>query len=85
MVKFIGVFAVFITTVQFVPQVIRAYRLKSLKGLSLTTFSLITVTASTWIVYGILKADMVVILANACVLVSTVLIVLRMLYLKRKN
>lgn len=85
MEKFIGIFAVFITTVQFVPQVIRAYRLKSLKGLSLTTFSLITVTASTWIVYGLLKADMVVILANACVLISTVLIVLRILYLKSKN
>lgn len=79
----IGVFAVFTTTVQFFPQVIRAYRLKNLSGLSLSTFSMISVTATTWIVYGVLKQDLVVILANAFVLVSTLAIVLRMLYLKR--
>lgn len=82
-VQLIGVFAVFTTTVQFFPQVIHAYRQKNLAGLSLTTFSMISVTATTWIVYGFLRSDNVVILANAFVLISTLAIVLRMLYLKR--
>lgn len=83
-ITLIGIFAVFITTVQFVPQVVRAYKLKNLNGLSLSTFSLISVTATTWIIYGVLQSDLVVILANAFVLVSTALIVARMVYLKRQ-
>lgn len=82
-IKFIGWFAIFLTTVQFIPQVVRAYRLKKLTGLSLSTFSMIILTASTWIGYGILKSDGVVILANAFVLISAIMIVLRILYLRK--
>ncbi len=76
-VSALGIFAVFLTTVQFIPQVRKAYGQKDLGGLSASTFFLITVTASTWIIYGIIKQDLVVIIANALVLISAVAILVR--------
>ncbi len=85
MIRVIGILAVLLTTTQFIPQVYRAYHLKSIHGLSLSTFLMITATATTWVIYGVLIADRVVVIANFFVLVSTAAIVLRMLYLRRRS
>jgi MtN3 and saliva related transmembrane protein len=81
--QLVGWLVVFLTAVQFVPQVVRAYRTKELRGISLTTFVLIVITASTWIVHGVVRHDEVVVFANAFVLISAIAIVI--LKLKYKN
>lgn len=74
--QIIGWLAVVLTAVQFIPQVVKAYTTKELKGASLATFVMIVVTASTWIVHGILHSDSVVIAANSLVLISAIAIVM---------
>ncbi len=75
----IGGLAVGLTMVQFIPQVIKAYKSRQLQSLSVATFLLVVITATTWIVYGVLRKDLVVITANALVLGSAVAILIRII------
>ena len=65
-----------LTTLAFLPQVIKAFVTKQTKDVSLLTFIALTIGISLWLVYGILIDSLPVILANAIslILVSTMLI-----------
>ncbi len=70
----IGWLAVILTSIQFIPQVVKSLKTKELNGVSLGSFLLIIAAASTWILYGIHKNDFVIITANALVLTSALII-----------
>ena len=65
-VDIIGYAAAIVGAVIFLPQVIHTMKTKDTKGLSLTTYILLTVNNSLWATYGILNLDYAIMLAQAC-------------------
>lgn len=73
-VTIIGYIAAFLTTVSFLPQVIRVWKTHSTKDLSLVMFLLFIAGLSFWLVYGILQHALPIILANGITLVLALII-----------
>ncbi len=72
MVDLIGVLgyvSAFLTTAAFVPQVVRVWRTRSTADISLVTFAALVTGITGWLVYGIIKEDPPIILANGATLV----------------
>ncbi len=65
MIVYLGYFAGLITVGAFLPQVIRTWRTRNTRDLSLGMFALLSTASTVWIVYGIITADWPVILTNA--------------------
>lgn len=61
----IGLVAGLITTLGFVPQVVKGYRSGSMEDVSLTMPMALMVGMGLWLVYGILLGDLPIILWNA--------------------
>lgn len=61
----IGYAAAFLTTVSFLPQVIKVWRTRSVRDISLTTYGMFTLGAALWLAYGLAIHSTPVILANA--------------------
>lgn len=61
----IGSIAAVLTTVSFVPQVIHSYRTRDLSGVSLSMYSIFTLGVGLWLLYGVIKQDWPLILANS--------------------
>jgi MtN3 and saliva related transmembrane protein len=76
----IGLAAATLTTSAFFPQAVRIWKLKEAKDISLITFIVLSLGVFLWLVYGILKSDIAIILANAVTLV----LALTILYFKVK-
>jgi MtN3 and saliva related transmembrane protein len=60
----IGILAAFLTTLSFVPQIIKAYHTRRMKDVSRYLMILFTTGSILWIIYGILHHDFVIIGAN---------------------
>ncbi len=67
--ELIGLAAGVLTTVSFLPQVIKTYKSRSAKDLSLVMFSLFTLGVLMWLVYGIGISKTPIIVANSVTLV----------------
>jgi MtN3 and saliva related transmembrane protein len=61
----IGSAAAFCTTVSYLPQLKKCWETGSAGDLSLKMFATLAAGVALWIVYGFLKADLVIIFANA--------------------
>jgi MtN3 and saliva related transmembrane protein len=70
-VQLIGLVAGSLTTLAFFPQVLRTWRSRQTRGLSLTWLLLFTTGVLLWLVYGLVIDDLPVIVANAVTLVLT--------------
>ncbi len=79
-VDILGYSAGFITTLTFLPQVLKTYKEKSARDVSLNMFIIAAVNEVMWIVYGALRNDNVIILTNAVVLAMS----LTMIFFKLK-
>ena len=78
MIEYIGFAAAACTTLAFLPQVVKTYRSRSAKDLSLGTFSILASGLFLWLVYGWLMDDMPIILANfLTLLMATALLVMK--------
>lgn len=75
-ITIIGFIAAAFTSTAFAPQVYKAWKLKETKDVSFLMVLMLTVGVLLWIVYGLLRNDIVIIIANVVTLVlaSTVLI-----------
>jgi MtN3 and saliva related transmembrane protein len=75
LIEMIGLVAGSLTTISFLPQVIKTWKSRSAKDLSLVMFSLFCFGILLWLIYGILIGSLPVILSNAFTLVlsSTIL------------
>ncbi|MBS1758942.1 MAG: SemiSWEET transporter [Bacteroidetes bacterium] len=70
-----------ITSLTFLPQVIKTWKAKSAKDVSLMMFVIAAVNEAMWIVYGAMLDNWVIILTNAIVLaMSLIMIVLKLKY-----
>ena len=71
-----GYAAAFCTTSAFVPQVLRVWRTRSTKDISLKMFLVLVTGLCLWVTYGFWKGEMPIILANglALMLAGTILL-----------
>jgi MtN3 and saliva related transmembrane protein len=69
----IGYFAALLTTLSSIPQIIRVYRLKESRDISLWTVSSLSAGILLWLIHGIVIGDLPVILANGASLGLSVL------------
>ncbi len=74
-IEIIGLVGGGLTTISFLPQVIKTWKSKSAKDLSLVMFSLFCLGIVLWLIYGLLINSLPVILSNALTLIlsSTIL------------
>jgi MtN3 and saliva related transmembrane protein len=64
----LGLLAGSFTTIAFLPQVLKTWKSRSAKDLSLGMFSIFTLGVAMWLVYGFMINDLPVILANVVTL-----------------
>jgi MtN3 and saliva related transmembrane protein len=72
--KYIGFFAAFCTTIAFLPQALKVWKTKSTKDISLYMFVIFTIGVFSWLVYGIIISDLPIILANSVTLILSLFI-----------
>ena len=69
LLSLLGFVAGALTTVAFVPQVVKVWRTKSTRDISLWMWSIVCAGIALWIAYGILTRSAPVVAANAATLV----------------
>ena len=72
-IDYLGLLGVFLSSITFVPQVYKAWTTKSVGDLSAWMLLILMGNVSTWLVYGILKSDLSLILANGIIMCLTLL------------
>jgi MtN3 and saliva related transmembrane protein len=76
----VGFFAGFLTTIAFVPQVLKTWKSKSASDLSLGMFSVFSLGVMCWLIYGIMLAKTPMIFWN----MVTLILALALLVMKLK-
>lgn len=76
--QLIGILAASLTTFAFVPQVIKIYKTKSARDISVITLIQLAIGTSLWIVYGLYRKDAILIMAN--IITFTILLIALFLY-----
>jgi MtN3 and saliva related transmembrane protein len=79
-IQALGYIAGTVSTLVFMPQVIKTWKTKSTKDISLLMFLFATVSVILWLIYGILVNDGAIIYTNSTILVLSCI----MIYLKLK-
>jgi MtN3 and saliva related transmembrane protein len=68
MIDLLGICAGICTTVAFLPQVLQVWRTRSVDDISLGMYLTFVLGVSLWLIYGIVSAQVAIILANAVTL-----------------
>ena len=71
----IGIMAGLLCTISFIPQVIKIFKTKNTRDLSLMTFYTLSLGVFLWLIYGILIKEPPIIGSNAVILILSLLIV----------
>jgi len=71
----LGLIAGLLTTLAFVPQVVKIWRTKSARDVSLHSFLVFTVGVALWLAYGAVRQELPIVLWNAVTLVLAAAIV----------
>ena len=61
----IGLIAAFLSTVSLLPQVLKSWKTKSTKDISFQTIFIIVSATLLWLIYGILRKDIPIIITNS--------------------
>lgn len=86
LISIIGVAGATLTTSSFLPQIIKAYRTKSMEDVSRYLMSFFATGTILWMVYGIFKDDWVIIGANATATAfNTILLYMKFAYKKKRS
>ncbi|MDE2220805.1 MAG: SemiSWEET transporter [Gammaproteobacteria bacterium] len=65
----IGYAAAFLTTASFLPQVLKVWRSRSARDISLATYGMFTAGAALWLLYGVAIHSLPVMMANSITVV----------------
>ena len=85
-IEVLGLIAGAVTTIGFIPQLIRGYRTKKLDDVSYFMPGILAIGMSLWFIYGYLLTAFAVMIANACgVTFSLTLIILKIRYKKNSS
>lgn len=64
-IQILGLAAAFFTTAANIPQAIKVIKTSSTKSLSALTYAMLFIGMVLWVVYGIIRNDLPIILANS--------------------
>ena len=85
-IEILGLTAAFLTTVANIPQTIKIIRTRSTKSISAFTYSLLFAGMLLWVVYGICKKDLPIILANGiAALLCGIILVIKLIAIATHN
>jgi MtN3 and saliva related transmembrane protein len=65
MTELIGYTAAFLTTLSFLPQVIKTLKTRDTSGISLLMYSMFVLGVALWLIYGMLIGNRVIVIANS--------------------
>ncbi len=81
----LGLIATCFTTSSFAPQVWRTWKTKDVSGISLPTYMILTFGLALWLVYGWLKGDLPLVVANSVMVVLTgAITAMKLIYTNKK-
>jgi MtN3 and saliva related transmembrane protein len=80
-ISIIGFIAGTLTTIAFLPQSIKSIKTKETKDLSLLMLIILIIGLVLWIIYGIIKKDLPIIITN----VVTIILISIILFIKLKH
>ena len=83
--EIIGMSAAILTTLAFVPQVLKVIKFKKTDGLSLSTYIIFTLGVALWLVYGFFKNSISMVLGNGITLILSLIILLYIIKEKKSN
>ena len=72
----LGMTAGTLCTLSFIPQVVKIYRTKNARDISLITFAVLSVGTVVWFIYGVMIKELPVMIANAVTLLLVILIII---------
>ena len=81
LVTAVGLLAGTLTTIAYVPQVVKSWRTGSAADISLTMFAIMVSGVTLWLIYGAFVCDIPIVIANG----ATLLLAGTVLVLKIKN
>lgn len=67
-----------------IPQILKVWRTKKVKDISLLTFSVLTFGVALWVVYGILKNDLPIVITNSISLFLNLIMVYFIIYYEKE-
>lgn len=77
---YLGLMAATLTTAAFLPQVLKSWRTKETKDVSLLMLIVFATGILLWLIYGVIKSDLPIMLANS----TTFVLVMVLVFLKLK-
>lgn len=81
----IGYLAGILTTLAILPQIVRAWRTKKVDDISPKMFIILTLGVGLWVIYGVLKEALPIIIFNGIsFLLNFSMLGLRLIYAKKK-
>lgn len=83
-IDFLGFSAGICVTISVIPQIWKVWKTKKVKDISLLTFSVLTFGIALWVVYGVLKNDMPIIVTNSISLLLNIVMVYFIIYYEKE-
>ena len=83
-VEFFGYFAAILTTLAFVPQLIKTLNTKKAEDVSLTTLIMFLTGVAAWIIYGVQISSKPILIANVITFILNLLILIFKVYYSKK-
>ena len=82
-IEFFGYFAAILTTLAFIPQLIKTLKTKKAEDVSLTTLIMFLTGVAAWIIYGIQISSKPILIANVITfLLNFFILVFKLIYSK---
>jgi MtN3 and saliva related transmembrane protein len=82
-IDYLGLFGAFLSSITFLPQVYKAWTTKSVGDLSIWMILILLGNVSTWLIYGLVKNDFAIIIANSIILFLSLLMLFFKLSFKK--
>ena len=80
----LGLMATGFSTSSFIPQIRRTWKTRDVSGISLPTYVILMIALTLWLLYGILKSDAPLIIANVTmIMLSGAIAVMKIVFEKR--
>ena len=83
-IDFFGYFAAVLTTLAFIPQLIKTLKTKKAEDVSLTTLIMFLTGVAAWIIYGVQISSKPILIANVITfLLNFLILVFKLIYSKK--
>jgi len=80
----LGFVAGICVTISVIPQILKVWKTKKVKDISLLTFSILTFGVALWVLYGVLKNDLPIIVSNGISLSLNIVMVYFIIYYEKE-